>query len=434
MSTVKKYLDAEGVGTLWNKIKQNFSKTDSDTYCDSDSAATAKVATHSGYVLRTGNCSMITFTKNNTATGSLTLNVNNTGAKPLTVPTNGNKVVNPGAFNAGTYYLYYNGTSYVLMRTFDDVRLVLFPNQVGTAGAPIYINSDGNPTVASVFTSGSEDQLMASTGSGGVKWINSAPKATVAAKVNHALSLQLNGGSATTFDGSTAETVDITASAIGAAVDSAVVKLTGAQTIAGAKTFTGAINNNGNKITSKSSSGRTQFIQCLTDITTTAATSWVAIASINIADASCRGLYSIEFAGSGNNSGTYNYDRGHIIVKLRDQAVYTSVTAAAKDSTAVFDEYSGALSFGIKMSGTTATLYAKINSNNYCFSIFSITVNAGTPQNITVPRLVILTSDPSMTALSNRMTTTSDSNLVLKTSSTAPASGTADNVITFVKN
>lgn len=434
MSTVKKYLDAEGVGTLWNKIKQNFSKTDSDTYCDTDGDIAAKIATHSGYILRTGNCSMITFTKNNTVTGSLTLNVNNTGAKPLLVPASGNKVVNPGAFNAGTYYLYYNGSSYVLMRTFDDVRLVLFPNQVGTTGTPIYIDNNGKPAVASVFTSGTEDQLLASTGEGGVKWINSAPKATVAAKVNHALSLQLNGGTATTFDGSADKSVNITASAIGAAVDDAVVTLTGAQTIAGAKTFRGAINNNGNKITSKSSSGSTQVIQCLTDITTTAATSWVAVASINIASASCRGLYSIEFAGSGNNSGTYNYDKGHLIVKLRDQSAYTSVTAAAQDSTAVFDEYSGALSFGIRLSGTTATLYAKITSNNYCFSIFTVTINANTPQTITIPRLVLLTSDPSMTALSNRMITTSDSNFSLKSSSTAPASGTADNVITFVKN
>lgn len=400
MSTIKKYLDAEGVSTLWNKIKQDFSKTDSGTYCDTDGNVAAKVATHSGYVLRTGNCSMITFTKSNTVTDSITLNVNNTGAKPLLFPSTGGKNIIPGAFSAGTYYLYYNGSSYILMRTFDDVSIVLFPDQVGSAAAPIFINEKGKPTVASTFTSGTEDQIMCSNGTAGVKWLNSAPKSSVAARVNKSLSIQLNGGDATEFNGSAEQNINITPSSIGAASADNVVTLSDTQTITGNKTFSGAI-------TTKSNS-HSEIITYPMDVVTTQATNWVAIASINIASSACRGIYNIEFMGSGRSGSNYYYDKGRLTFKLRDQSVYTSVSIAASDAAAVFEEYSGVLSFGIRMSGTTATLYAKIDSTAYCFSLMNISANASTLQSITVPRFVVLTSDPSITAIKTRKITISD--------------------------
>lgn len=71
---------------------------------------------------------MITFTKDNTVTGAITLNINSTGAKPLSVLASKNTYTDPGEFGAGTYQVYYNGYRYILIRSFDDVPAILFPD------------------------------------------------------------------------------------------------------------------------------------------------------------------------------------------------------------------------------------------------------------------------------------------------------------------
>lgn len=103
---------------------------------------------------------------------------------------------------------------------------------------------------------------MVSAGDVGVSWVNSAPKASVAAKVNKSLSVQLNGEDAITFDGSSEQNINITPEAIGAASSDNAVNLSDSQTITGDKTFTSAV-------TIKSSSNRTKILSYPVDVVTT---------------------------------------------------------------------------------------------------------------------------------------------------------------------
>lgn len=86
------------------------SKTAS-AYCSTAAATAAKVATHTGFVLRTNSYLLLTLTTANTAASALTLNVNSTGAKPIYI----NGTVSSASnytLPAGTYLVYYNGTNY----------------------------------------------------------------------------------------------------------------------------------------------------------------------------------------------------------------------------------------------------------------------------------------------------------------------------------
>lgn len=109
--------------------------TDSNTisaYCSTAAATAAKVASHTGFVLRTNSYLLLTLTAANTAASALTLNVNNTGAKPIYI--NG-KVSSASNYSlpAGTYLVYYNGTNYYF-RTDNYVTTGnLVGNVTGTA-------------------------------------------------------------------------------------------------------------------------------------------------------------------------------------------------------------------------------------------------------------------------------------------------------------
>lgn len=90
---------------------------DSNTYCASlcttAAGTAAKTASHTYYVLRTGNWTLLTIRYSNTYQGKLTLNINGSGAKDLWI----NGAVSSSSnytLPAGTYLVYYDGTKYLL--------------------------------------------------------------------------------------------------------------------------------------------------------------------------------------------------------------------------------------------------------------------------------------------------------------------------------
>ena len=82
-------------------------------YSTTAAETAAKVASCDNYDLRTDDVFVLIITTSNTASSELTLNVNNRGAKTIyingTVSSSTNKTL-----NAGTYFVYYNGTNYYL--------------------------------------------------------------------------------------------------------------------------------------------------------------------------------------------------------------------------------------------------------------------------------------------------------------------------------
>ena len=82
-------------------------------YSTTAAETAAKVASCDNYDLRAGDVFVLIITTSNTASSELTLNVNNRGAKTIyingTVSSSTNKTL-----NAGTYFVYYNGTNYYL--------------------------------------------------------------------------------------------------------------------------------------------------------------------------------------------------------------------------------------------------------------------------------------------------------------------------------
>lgn len=94
-----------------------FTDTLPTAYCDSAANATAKVAQCTGFSLKDNSYIPINFTNGNTveAFTEVTLNINNTGAKPLYVNWSfegGPKTSSP--FDASTYIIYYTNNAYYL--------------------------------------------------------------------------------------------------------------------------------------------------------------------------------------------------------------------------------------------------------------------------------------------------------------------------------
>lgn len=136
--------------------------------CDTAAATQAKVATLAGFTLITGVTVHVKFTNSNTASAP-TLNVNSTGAK---------NIVKYGTTGAGTSATasWYAGA--VVSFTYD-----------GTSWIINNYKEDTNTTYSSL-------------------------------KNPNALTLQLNGTTSKTYDGSSAQTFNVTASSIGAAASS----------------------------------------------------------------------------------------------------------------------------------------------------------------------------------------------------------------------
>ena len=94
-----------------------FTDTLPTAYCDSAANATAKVAQCTGFSLKDNSYIPINFTNGNTVTKNtgVTLNINNTGAKPLYVNWIwDNSIPTDSPFNAGTYIIYYVNNEYYL--------------------------------------------------------------------------------------------------------------------------------------------------------------------------------------------------------------------------------------------------------------------------------------------------------------------------------
>lgn len=82
-----------------------------DCYNITPSSTSAKTASASYYKLRTGNLFICTVYYDNTAAAALTLNVNNTGAKPIWINGTASSATNY-TLPAGRYLVYYDGTNY----------------------------------------------------------------------------------------------------------------------------------------------------------------------------------------------------------------------------------------------------------------------------------------------------------------------------------
>ena len=84
-------------------------------YCSTAASTAAKVATMPKFALASGQYILLRTTVTNSATSSVTLNVNSTGAKPVKI---GNSSTAPTASNfpAGDYLANYDGTNWVLTR------------------------------------------------------------------------------------------------------------------------------------------------------------------------------------------------------------------------------------------------------------------------------------------------------------------------------
>ena len=86
-------------------------------YCSTAAGTAAKTATMPGFALSSGQYIFLRTTVKNSATSSVTLNVNSTGAKPVKI---GNSSTNPTASNfpAGDYLANYDGTNWILTRIY----------------------------------------------------------------------------------------------------------------------------------------------------------------------------------------------------------------------------------------------------------------------------------------------------------------------------
>lgn len=109
-------------GTQWhlvgNYIDSNTNTTLSGiAYCSTAASTAAKTATMPGFALSSGQRIFLRTTATNSATSSVTLNVNSTGAKPIKI---GNTSTDPTASNfpAGDYIANYDGTNWVLTRIY----------------------------------------------------------------------------------------------------------------------------------------------------------------------------------------------------------------------------------------------------------------------------------------------------------------------------
>jgi hypothetical protein len=102
-----------------NQLVVNVPWTNTDrsslAYCTTAAATAAKVATMPGFALSSGQYIFLRTTVTNSATSSVTLNVNSTGAKPVKI---GSSAVTASNFQAGDYLANYDGTNWVLTRIY----------------------------------------------------------------------------------------------------------------------------------------------------------------------------------------------------------------------------------------------------------------------------------------------------------------------------
>lgn len=103
-------------GTQWHLVG-NYTDTATSgiAYCTTAASTTAKTATMPGFTLSSGQYILLRTTVTNSATSSVTLNVNSTGAKTVKI---GTAAVTASNFPAGDYLANYDGTNWVLTRIY----------------------------------------------------------------------------------------------------------------------------------------------------------------------------------------------------------------------------------------------------------------------------------------------------------------------------
>ena len=127
--------------------------------CSTAAATAAKVVSCSGFTLATGARIIVKFTQTNTATNSgVTLNVNNTGAKPIYYRGSGTAWSNGVLAANRTYEFVYNGSQYEFISDIDTgSNNVGQTNTTTDASYPIlfrYNNNTSNGTSGTRFCAG----------------------------------------------------------------------------------------------------------------------------------------------------------------------------------------------------------------------------------------------------------------------------------------
>jgi hypothetical protein len=106
-------------GAQWHLVGNYISNSNTTlsgvAYCTTAAATAAKTATMPGFALYSGQYILLRTTANNSATSSVTLNVNSTGAKTVKI---GTADVTASNFLAGDYLAKYDGTNWVLTRIY----------------------------------------------------------------------------------------------------------------------------------------------------------------------------------------------------------------------------------------------------------------------------------------------------------------------------
>ena len=195
--------------------------------CSTAAATAAKTVSLTGFTLATGAIVTVKFTVTNTA-DSPTLNVNGTGAKAIQYR---GAAISAGYLAANRVYTFiYDGTNYQLIGDINtDTNTTYSTGTATTAGITKLYTGTGSATDGTMTQKAITDALGGKASSSHThNYAGSSSAggaATSANKVNSNLVVKLNGGSTEgtnmfTFNGSTAKTINITASGIGAAASS----------------------------------------------------------------------------------------------------------------------------------------------------------------------------------------------------------------------
>ena len=109
--------NADGVIVINSTDNNTNTDRSSLAYCETAASTAAKTATMPGFALSSGQHIFLRTTVTNSATSSVTLNINSTGAKPVKI---GDSSTNPTASNfpAGDYLAKYDGTNWILTRIY----------------------------------------------------------------------------------------------------------------------------------------------------------------------------------------------------------------------------------------------------------------------------------------------------------------------------
>lgn len=97
----------------WKAHSYYDSNTYTTAYCTTGAGTASKTASQTGYVLKAGNCTILTLRYANTFAGALTLNINSTGEKPIYINGEASSSSNY-TLPAGSYLTYYDGSNYLL--------------------------------------------------------------------------------------------------------------------------------------------------------------------------------------------------------------------------------------------------------------------------------------------------------------------------------